>query len=125
MPNANHGQYPCFLCGDQLDIRYTKNRKPYFICDPCGLQAFIRKEKGISKFSEINKNPINTHNPNNPVFGRIIELEKLRAKLMEIEKKKDIFDFLFPNDDLEAVETALKLEITRVQKELTGKTTQK
>jgi len=108
MPNANHGQYPCFLCGDPLDIRYTKNGKPYFICDSCGLQAFIRKEKGISKFADINKNPINIHNPNNPVFGRIIELEKLRAKLREIEKKKDIFDFLFPNDDLAAVETALK-----------------
>ena len=44
---------PCFLCGKQLKRRIDKNRKPYFICDPCGTQIFIRRPQGIENLSEL------------------------------------------------------------------------
>src|SRR5207245_9819406 len=44
---------PCFLCGKQLDQRTDKNNKPYFICNPCGMQIFIRRELGIKKLEEL------------------------------------------------------------------------
>ena len=44
---------PCFLCGNGLDVRKTKRGKPYFICDPCGLQAFVRREKGTSLLNKL------------------------------------------------------------------------
>jgi len=37
---------PCFLCGYSIEVKNTVKGKPYFICDPCGLQAFIRITKG-------------------------------------------------------------------------------
>ncbi len=46
-------QIPCFLCGKQLDRRIDKNEKPYFVCDPCGMQAFIRRKLGIEKLDEL------------------------------------------------------------------------
>ena len=44
---------PCFLCGKQLKRRIDKNRKPYFICDPCGTQIFIRRKQGIDNLFEL------------------------------------------------------------------------
>ena len=44
---------PCFLCGKQLRRRIDKNRKPYFICDPCGTQIFIRRKQGIDNLVEL------------------------------------------------------------------------
>jgi ssDNA-binding Zn-finger/Zn-ribbon topoisomerase 1 len=38
----------CPLCGTQLDIRESVKSKPYVVCDPCGMQMFIRKEHGIN-----------------------------------------------------------------------------
>ena len=44
---------PCFLCGRQLGQRIDKNGKPYFVCDPCGTQIFIRRKTGIENLNEL------------------------------------------------------------------------
>jgi DNA-directed RNA polymerase subunit RPC12/RpoP len=46
-------QLPCFLCGRQLGRRIDKNGKPYFVCDPCGTQIFIRRKPGIENLDEL------------------------------------------------------------------------
>lgn len=43
----------CFLCGRKLEVRSSKKGRPYFICDDCGLQVFVRGDKGISRLAEI------------------------------------------------------------------------
>jgi len=43
---------PCFLCGNQIEVKNTIKGKPYFICDLCGLQTFIRRARGIEKLKE-------------------------------------------------------------------------
>src|SRR5208337_4979320 len=47
---------PCFLCGTDLAIRTDKHKKPYFICDHCGVQAFVRKETGIVQLEKLLRN---------------------------------------------------------------------
>ena len=47
---------PCFLCGTDLEIRTDKHNKPYFICDHCGVQAFVRKETGIVQLEKLLRN---------------------------------------------------------------------
>lgn len=37
----------CFLCGQELEIRTDKNKKFYFICNPCGFQGFVRGAQGM------------------------------------------------------------------------------
>lgn len=44
---------PCFLCGKELNQRTDKNRKPYFVCDPCGMQVFVRRALGIENLARL------------------------------------------------------------------------
>ncbi len=44
---------PCILCGNELEQRTAKNRKPYFVCDPCGTQYFVRGKQGIAKLQQL------------------------------------------------------------------------
>ncbi|MGA2979619.1 MAG: hypothetical protein ABSD76_08515 [Terriglobales bacterium] len=44
---------PCFLCTHELRQRKDKNRKPYFVCDPCGVQIFVRGRQGIENLSQL------------------------------------------------------------------------
>lgn len=47
------GTLPCWLCGKQLDVRVTKNGKLYFICDPDGLQVFVRRATGMERLKQL------------------------------------------------------------------------
>lgn len=33
---------PCWLCGTPTPVKFSKKRKPYLICDSCGVQTFVR-----------------------------------------------------------------------------------
>lgn len=44
---------PCFLCSQELMQRKDKHSKPYFVCDPCGVQIFIRGRQGIKNLDEL------------------------------------------------------------------------
>ncbi len=50
---AVRAKLPCFLCSSDLEIRTDKNGKRYFICDDCGVQAFIRRKAGISRLAKL------------------------------------------------------------------------
>jgi hypothetical protein len=47
---------PCTLCARLLDQRADKNSKPYFVCEPCGTQFFIRGTAGRERLAEIFRN---------------------------------------------------------------------
>ena len=54
MANWNDKQrFPCPVCGQGLAVRETKKKKPYVVCDPCGVQVFVRNESGIRKFEKL------------------------------------------------------------------------
>jgi DNA-directed RNA polymerase subunit RPC12/RpoP len=44
---------PCFLCSQELAQRKDKHSKPYFVCDPCGVQIFIRGRQGIKNLDQL------------------------------------------------------------------------
>jgi predicted RNA-binding Zn-ribbon protein involved in translation (DUF1610 family) len=45
--------FPCPICGEGLDVRESKKRKPYVVCNSCGMQMFIRADSGIRKFERL------------------------------------------------------------------------
>lgn len=53
--SEHHGKlrFPCPICGEPLEVRESKKRKPYLVCDRCGVQMFVRSQSGISKFKEL------------------------------------------------------------------------
>jgi len=45
--------FPCPVCTEPREVRITKKGKPYLVCDPCGVQVFIRGPAGIEEFSRL------------------------------------------------------------------------
>jgi hypothetical protein len=45
--------FPCPVCMDPREVRITKKRKPYIICDPCGIQLFVRGPAGIAALNRL------------------------------------------------------------------------
>lgn len=113
-------EIPCFLCGELLEIKYSKKGKPYFICDPCGLQAFIRREIGINKLREIKTGK--TANKNSLEIIKLTgDLEKLHEELKTVRENTSFFNSDEKNKSLEIAEKALEREIARLEEKLKGK----
>ncbi len=51
--NRSPRLFPCCVCGEPREVRTTKKGKPYMICDPCGVQMFVRVETGIRRFEAL------------------------------------------------------------------------
>ena len=41
------------MCTQELKQRKDKNGKPYFVCDVCGVQIFVRGRQGIKSLSQL------------------------------------------------------------------------
>jgi transcription elongation factor Elf1 len=50
---SGNKRFPCPVCALPREVRVTKKRKPYLICDPCGVQLFIRGPAGIAEFNRL------------------------------------------------------------------------
>ena len=46
-------RFPCPVCAARLDVRTSKKRKPYVVCDPCGVQMFVRSRSGMERFAAL------------------------------------------------------------------------
>ena len=45
--------FPCPVCAQPREIKQTKKRKPYIVCDSCGLQLFVRGRSGVEAFDRL------------------------------------------------------------------------
>jgi hypothetical protein len=113
---------PCLLCTAKLEKRTDKNRKPYFVCNPCGIQLFIRRQHGITLLEkllrDVSKNEL-------PFRQRAEEVHKIQALLTEIngvkqqiERLKSQKGFFFPDQDKIRACNLLKIKLQNLFKEL-------
>ena len=114
---------PCFLCGAKLGKRTDKNRKPYFVCNPCGIQLFIRRQHGIELLEKLLRN---AEKHELPFRQRSEELAKLQALLTEIngtkiqiERIESQTGFFFPDKDKLRACKLLKIKLENLFQELT------
>lgn len=63
--------FPCPVCTSPLEVKTTKKDKPYIICDPCGVQLFVRGPSGIDAFSRL----IERANKDD-IWSRFTEMER-------------------------------------------------
>jgi len=111
---------PCILCGRKLEKRTsTKNGKPYFVCDPCGIQLFIRRKQGIELLEETFRNlekaqiPFRIHAHNlYEIQAQIKEIDGVKA---EIEKLGISYFF---NDEKLRIRNSLKTKLQNLLFEL-------
>ena len=115
-------QIPCFLCGESTDLRRDKNGKIYFICDSCGVQAFIRRRSGMERLNELGdqlkKNEIAQRVIGNrflEIQSRVREIEQLREEISRIDEKLGI---IFVDENLVRVKKSLENRLTNCISEL-------
>jgi len=109
---------PCLLCGKKLIKRTDKHGKPYFVCDPCGIQLFIRRKQGIElleqAFSNLEKAKI-------PFSIHARDLHQIQAVMKEIDGVKaemDKIGSLFLSKKERRVRNALKTKLNNLLFEL-------
>lgn len=113
---------PCFLCERKLEQRTSKNGKPYFVCDSCGIQLFVRRKQGIEKLSklitEIEKQQIYSHAQSSEYLRILAILNEISATKAQIKKIEDSI-FLFPNNEqaaaIKALEEHLKSLVSKLE----------
>jgi len=111
-------EIPCFLCGNKLDQRIDKNEKRYFICDPCGIQLFVRRKQGIERLDKFmlafKRKEITFQEHSNSVVeiqGILIEIAGVKK---EIEKLENEMGIIFQDSDKVAARNALKKRLERL-----------
>jgi hypothetical protein len=110
---------PCFLCGEKLEGRTSKNHKPYFICDPCGTQIFIRRKQGIEKLEELiavlNEQDFVLSAHTDTLFeiqAILAEIRGIREQINKIENKSDFFA---KDDEIKLKKQTLELLKLRIE----------
>lgn len=113
---------PCFLCAAKLDKRTDKNLKPYFVCNPCGIQLFVRRPHGIKLLDKLLRDSAKHEIP---FKQRAEEVYEIQALLTEIDQVKEQIKrlesqitFLFGDTDKIRACNLLKTKLENLFKEL-------
>src|SRR5579864_3395996 len=113
---------PCLLCAAKLDKRISKKGKPYFVCNPCGIQLFVRKDHGIKLLDKLLSDAARNELP---FKHRAEEVYKIQALLTEITGVKEQIErlqsqirFLFPDEAKVRACNLLKTKLENLFKEL-------
>jgi DNA-directed RNA polymerase subunit RPC12/RpoP len=97
MPNI-----PCFLCTQELPERKDKNKKPYFICDSCGVQIFVRGRRGIQNLSQLIMILQERDFPFREHSQTLYEIQGVLTEIRGIEKEikslDGVLDVFFPDE---------------------------
>ncbi len=111
---------PCFLCHEPVEIRRDKNQKYYFICDKCGIQAFIRRKSGIRLLEELRDKAFSSLD----IIQLTRELSLLKRGKDKITSQQGLIRLFAADEELIKAEMAINQkikEISRKIKELTEK----
>jgi hypothetical protein len=113
---------PCVLCGANLEKRTDKNHKPYFVCNPCGIQFWVRKQHGIELLDKLLRDAAKNEIP---FKQRAEELYKIQALLTAINGIKQQIDrvesqenLFFPDQDSVRACNLLKIKLQNLFVEL-------
>jgi hypothetical protein len=113
---------PCLLCTERLEKRIDKNGKPYFVCNPCGIQLFIRRPHGIKLLEkllwDVAKHEIPFRHRAEEVHriqALLTEIDGIRKQIKRLEAQKG---FLFPDQDKVRACGLLKTKLQNLFREL-------
>jgi DNA-directed RNA polymerase subunit RPC12/RpoP len=110
---------PCFLCSQELRQRKDKNEKPYFICDSCGVQIFVRGRQGGENLTQLIKT-LREHDFPFREHARVLHeiqavLTEMRGIDKEIEKLDSVLEIFASDRRTKATTRARKSLETRIE----------
>ena len=113
---------PCFLCTAKLEKRTDKNGKPYFVCNPCGIQLFVRREHGIKLLDKLIRDCAKNEIPFRQRAQEIFKISALLTEITEIKKQidrmKSQITMLFPDQDKIRARNLLKIKLENLYSQL-------
>ncbi len=113
---------PCFLCGAKLEKRTDKNSKPYFVCNPCGIQLFVRRKHGIELLEKLLRNISRHEIPFRQRAEQVYQIQALLTEIngvkQQIERLESQTGFFFPDKDKLRACKLLKTKLSNLFKEL-------
>ena len=112
---------PCLLCGNKLEKRSDKHSKPYFVCDSCGVQLFIRKKPGIERLDTLLKAVEQNALLFREAAHRVFEVQALLSEIdgtkAQIKKLEDEIGFFFQDEEKIRARDALKIRLDNLVQE--------
>jgi len=108
---------PCFLCSQELRLRRDKHEKPYFVCDSCGMQIFVRGRQGIENLAQLIKTMRERDFPFREHARVLHEIQAVLTELRGVEKEIEKLDSVL---DVFASDRSIK-DKTRVKKSLNAR----
>src|SRR4051812_31210374 len=84
---------PCLLCGTKLERRTDKNHKPYFVCNPCGIQLFVRRQHGIELLDNLLRNVAKNEIPFKQQADQIYRIQALLTEINGIKEQIERLDY--------------------------------
>jgi hypothetical protein len=113
---------PCLLCLKKLKQRTSRRLKPYFVCNSCGVQLFIRREQGIEKLKELTDSMKMRELPTLKHAGALFEIQSLLAEIdgikEEIKKIESPTGFFRRDKDKVKTRQLLKARLKRLYSRL-------
>ena len=112
-------EFPCPLCGAALLIRNSKNKKPYCVCNDCGIQLFVRGKAGIARLFKLVREGTLVSSEGESAGDAITFLNRLEQ--LEIQRRKLNFKSalsFFTDPDVEHAIEIVDAEIKTVQGKL-------
>jgi DNA-directed RNA polymerase subunit RPC12/RpoP len=113
---------PCFLCSQELRQRRDENEKPYFICDPCGMQIFVRGRQGIENLGQLlatlraHEFPFREHA--RVLYEIQAVLTEIRGLKKELKALDGVFNIFSNDEDNERARELLKQRIDNLMSRL-------
>jgi hypothetical protein len=102
----------CFLCGDMVEIKYSKRQKPYLVCNDCGVQVFIRGLPGINrleKWKSISSSQIKLESQPAKTLALVGQLAHLKEQLKIAKENANALSVFFDEDpSVEAIEKEIE-----------------
>jgi hypothetical protein len=113
---------PCFLCAASLDKRTDKNRKPYFVCNPCGTQLFVRRHHGIKLLEKLLRDAAKNEIPFKQRAEQVYQIQALLTEITgvkeQIKRLQSQITILFADEDKVRACNLLKTKLENLFKEL-------
>jgi DNA-directed RNA polymerase subunit RPC12/RpoP len=106
---------PCFLCSQELRQRKDKNDKPYFVCDSCGMQIFVRGRQGIENLAQLIAT-LREHDFPFKEHARVLHeiqatLTEMRGVKKEIKSLDSVLNIFSEDEDRERTRELLRRRI--------------
>jgi hypothetical protein len=104
--------FHAFFAGDNSkNAQAARTENPYFVCDPCGIQFFIRGKQGIERLEQFFKNAEKAEVPYRQHAQNFHEMQAILKEIADVESEIAKLGFFFLDDDKLRTRNALKTRL--------------